>query len=217
MLREGRFGKHISTEVSFMTSDVRHRGPDHYLFDRALSGSGFFNWLGCHALDLLMYLLPQPIVGVTARCGVFGATPVDVEDGGVAILDLADGSLATFLGGYWLPRWAGEFRWCTRGSERWVHWEPTREGTSGVLLIHGPQPQWIAMEEEFITPPDDTPGYGGQQGIQLLRDWIDAIRSGGRDCRNTPETALAALELIDTIHESSQQQRRIECHLGGVG
>ncbi len=214
MVAEGRFGRHISTEVTFVTSDVRYRGADHYLFDAAVSGGGFFNWLGCHVLDLLLDILQQPVVGVTARCGVFGATPVDVEDGGVAILDLADGSLATVLGGYWIPRWEGEFHWCTRGNERWVQWEPSRPGTDGVLQIHGPKPQWIAMEDEFIIPQSPCLGYGGGRGQRLVQDWLEAIRTGGRHCRNTPESGTHVLALIDAIYQSSREQRRIACDIG---
>jgi predicted dehydrogenase len=215
MVADGRFGRLISTEITFVTSDVRRRNPEHYLFDDKVSGAGFFNWLACHSLDLLLYVLGQPVVGVTSRVGVFGGTDVPVEDGGAAIFDLADGSIATFVGGYWIPRWAGESRWTIRGSERWVHWDPTRAGTSGVLEIHGPMPQWIAMEETFEAAPDSTPGYGGARGLALLRDWIDAANSGGRDCRNTPETVLATLELIDSVYSASQQQRRITCEIGG--
>src|SRR5438034_148634 len=82
-------------------SDVARRAADHYLFDPAASGSGFFSWLACHWLDTLLYVTGQSIVGVTARTGVFGAVETKVEDGGVAILDLANGGIATFLGGYW--------------------------------------------------------------------------------------------------------------------
>lgn len=214
MVADGQFGKLISTEITFVTSDVQRRDPEHYLFDPQASGAGFFNWLGCHQLDLLLYLLQQPVIGVTARVGVFGAVATEVEDGGVALLDLADGSLATFVGGYWLPRWTGESRWCIRGSERWVHWDPARGGTSGVLEVHGPMPQWFAMEEVFTTPADTSPGYGGSRGRALVRDWLEAARAGGRDCRNSPDTALATLEVIDTIYRASREERRIACRIG---
>jgi predicted dehydrogenase len=215
MVHDGRFGRHISTEIRFVTSDVKRRDPGHYLFDPAVSQAGFFNWLACHSLDLLLYILQQPVIGVTARVGVFGNTPVEVEDGGVALLDLAGGSLATFLGGYWMPRWAGESHWCLRGAERWVDWDPGRKGTSGVLEIHGPMPQWIAMEETFSTPADTSPGYGGARGQALVRDWLDAARAGRTDCRNTPESVLATLDLIDTIYRASNEQRRIACRIAG--
>lgn len=209
MAADGRFGQLISVEMSFVTSDVNRRGPKHYLFDPQTSGRGFFNWLACHWLDLLLYVTQDSIAGVTSRVGRFGKADVPVEDGGVAILDLAKGGLATFLGGYWLPRWTGESHWSLRGSERWVHWDPTRPGTGGVLTIHGPQQQFHAMEETFTIPPDKTPGYGGLRCVELLRDWIASARTG-RPCRNTPDSFVAALELLDAIYEASESQRRIE-------
>src|SRR4029077_4447428 len=106
-----------------------------------------------------LYLTGDSVVGVTARVGTFGRVDVPVDDGGVAILDLAGGGLATFLGGYWLARAIGGSHWSLRGGERWVHWHPTQPGTGGVLEIHGPQPQFQAMDETFTLPPDATPGY----------------------------------------------------------
>lgn len=214
MIADGRFGKLISVEMTYVTSDVRRRGPDHYLFDPQTSGRGFFNWLACHWLDLLLFITQQTVTGVTARIGTFGNVETGVEDGGAAILDLAGGGIATFVGGYWLPRWAGESHWTLRGSERWVHWHPSRPGTGGVLEIHGPQPQFMAMEETFTLPPDSTPGYGGQRMLRLLRDWIADARTGSRQCRNTARHAKATLELLDAIYEASSEGRRIECSIG---
>ena len=213
MVRQGRFGKLISIEMTFVTSDVNCRGPDHYLFRRDVSGGGYFNWLACHFLDLLLYVTGQAVVAVTARTGVFGSAPVEVEDGGVAILDLEGGGIATLLGGYWLPRWAGETHWCIRGSQRWVHWNADRPGTGGVLEIHGPKPQWHAMEETFTVPEDLTRGYGGRNGVALVNDWLTAIREGSRTCRNTPDSMLKALQLLDTIDQASKEGRRIECRI----
>jgi predicted dehydrogenase len=214
MVADGRFGKLISIEMLYVTSNVARRGPEHYLFDRATSGGGFFNWLACHWLDLLLYITGQSVVAVTARIGTFGATPTDVEDGGTAILELDGGGIATFTGGYWLPRWAGETRLTFRGRDRWVHWDTSRAGTGGVLDIHGPQPQFDAMNETFIQPEDKTPGYGGARAVATLTDWIESARQGGQSCRNTPESMLATLSLIDTIYESSRAGRRVECRVG---
>jgi predicted dehydrogenase len=214
MVADGRFGKLISVEMSFLTSNVARRDPQHYLFDPVLSAGGFFNWLACHWLDLLLYVTGESVTAVTARVGVFGATPVEVDDGGTAILELSGGGLATMIGGYWLPRWSGESRWSIRGRDRWVHWDPNRPGTGGVLEIHGPQPQWDAMDEMFTLPADNTPGYGGRRAMDLLRDWLHASRNCGAACRNTAESTVAVLELLDAIYQSSREGRRIECRIG---
>jgi len=209
MVADGRFGKIISVEMTWATSNVDRRGPEHYLFNKAQSGGGFFNWLACHHLDLLQYVTQDTIVGVSARVGTFGKTPSTVEDGGSAILDLAGGGLATFTGGYWHPRWMNDVRWTIRGTERWVHWEPGRAGTGGVLEIHGPQPQFMAMEEVFELPPDETTGYGGKAMVALLKDWIRAVREGD-ECRNTPESTVNVLKTIDSIYEANESGRRVE-------
>lgn len=223
MLAEERFGKLIHIDMRYVTSDIRRRGPEHYLFDKQVSGSGFLNWLGCHHLDLLLYLTGRRVVGVTARLGTFGVTPAPVDDGGTVIFDLEGGALATFTGGYWFPRWAGETTWSIRGSERWVDWKMAHPGTSGRLEIHGPQPQWHAMEETFQVAADPTPGYGGVRGVDVVGDWLSAIEerravSGSstapRACRNTPESTVATLELLDAAYESSRLGRRIECSIG---
>jgi predicted dehydrogenase len=214
MVADGRFGKLISVEMTYVTSDVKRRGPDHYLFDPQVSGRGYFNWLACHWLDLLLFATQQQVTAVTARVGTFGKVDTGLEDGGAAILDLSGGGIATFVGGYWLPRWAGESHWILRGSERWVHWHPSRAGTGGVLEIHGPQPQFMAMEETFTQPVDPTPGYGGQRMLRLLRDWVADARTGSCQSRNTPRGTLATLQLLDTIYEASAHGRRIPCAIG---
>jgi len=213
MAEQGAFGKIISVEMTFVTSDVVRRGADHYLFDPQASGSGFFSWLACHWIDTLFYVTGQTVVGVTARTGVFGEVPTNVEEGGVAILDLASGGIATFLGGYWHPRWVGESRWAIRGSQRWLHWDAAPKGAAGLLQIHGPQPQWFALEESFAVPEDKTPGYGGKKGFLLVQDWLDCIKSGRRDNRNPIRPTIATLEVLDLIHQSSREGRRIECRI----
>ncbi|WP_254510508.1 Gfo/Idh/MocA family protein [Anatilimnocola floriformis] len=213
MIRDGRFGKLISIEMTFVTSDIARRGAGHYLFDPEFSGGGFFSWLACHQLDLLFYLTGQAVVGVTARTGQFGAHEIAVDDGGVAILDL-EGGLATFTGGYWFPRWTSENRLTIRGSERWLQWDPTRQGTGGLLEIHGPMPQWHAMEETFALPVDETPGYGGKKGLALVRDWLACMQNPGQRCRSTGESMQNTLQLIDTIYQASREGRRIECRIG---
>jgi predicted dehydrogenase len=213
MVRDGRFGKLISVEMSWTTIDVSRRGRDHYLFDREASGAGFFNWLACHWIDLLMDITGEPITGVMARIGTFGGSATDVEDGGAVIFDLAGGALATFVGGYWVPRWTSECRWTIRGSERWVHWDPLAAGGGSLLTIHGPQPQFQPMDETFSIPPDPVAGYGGSRSVSLVRDWIAAARGDANSCRNSPESLLAALEVIDRIYESSASGRRVECRI----
>jgi UDP-N-acetylglucosamine 3-dehydrogenase len=125
MVEQNQFGKLISFEVTTVTTDVRLRNPSHFLFDpvqnnMAEGSGGYFSWLGCHTIDMIYYILGQKIIGVTAVVGRFGGQETAVEDGGTAILELANGMLVTMIGGYWIPKRAGEGGWTVRGTERWV-------------------------------------------------------------------------------------------------
>ncbi|MSR32835.1 MAG: Gfo/Idh/MocA family oxidoreductase [Gemmataceae bacterium] len=208
MISEQRFGKLISVDMHWVTSDVNRRGPGHYLFDPQVSGRGFFNWLACHWIDLLPFVTGRKVEEVTARVGNFGETSTAVEDGGTAIFHLEGGAQAVFHGGYWLPRWAGESGWSLFGSSRWVHWRPMAPLTGGVLDIHGPQQQFQATEEMFILPKDLVSGYGGSKTLGLLRDWIAQAR-GGPPCRNTPQSVLDTLTLLDAIYQSSSEKKTV--------
>lgn len=216
MIQDGRFGKLIAIQMTQYTSDIRRRGPDHYLFDQAISGHGFFNWLGCHWLDLIPYLTGQEIVSVQARVGNYGVTPCAVEDGGTIILELASGTLVTLTGGYWLPRWAGVLQHTFLGSERWVQWEPNFPQSGGRLVIHGPQPQFQAMEEAFVQPHDPMPGYCGARGLAMWQDWIAMARGEIPSCRNTVESTLATLAVLDAVYQASATGNRVPVPLPGL-
>lgn len=84
-----------------------------------------------------------------------------------------------------------------------------RAGTGGRFRIHGPQPQFHTMEETFDLPPDRTPGYGGAKGAAAVRDWLAACRGEVPACRNTVDSALATLRVIDAAYRSSDEGRRV--------
>lgn len=65
------------------------------------------------------------------------------------------------------------------------------------------------MEETFALPPDNTPGYSGCRSRELIRDWIAVTRGERTECRNTPASALATLELMDAMYRASAEGRRV--------
>jgi predicted dehydrogenase len=57
--------------------------------------------------------------------------------------------------------------------------------------------------------------------VATITDWIEAARNGARRgspdpaaCRNTPQSTLATLAVIDAIYQASREGRRIECRIG---
>ena len=93
---------------------------------------------------------------------------------------------------------------------------PPRLGVRVQIRHHGrrpggPQPQFHAMEETFDLPPDTTPGYGGEKGTATIRDWVAMARGETPACRNTIDSTLTTLRLLDAVYASSEGGRRVEC------
>ena len=66
------------------------------------------------------------------------------------------------------------------------------------------------MEEGYDAPVDSTPGYGKGPGVALLKDWLAMIRGEVAACRNTTESMLATVKIVDTILQASAEGRRID-------
>lgn len=205
MAEEGRFGRLSAINIGFVTSCVQRRDPAHYLFDPAVSGGGFFHWLGCHMIDLLPYITGQTIRSVFAQLGNVGRTPIAVEDGGSVLMRLSDDTIVSLTGGYWLPRPAGMASWSIFGTQRSVHWDLMPKVGRGHLHIQGPQPHWESLDEDYVIPEDKTPGYGGWMGRQAVEDWLRQIRDPSRPCRSSARSVLSTLEVLDAIATSARE------------
>ena len=150
----------------------------------------------------MSYVTSQTVTGVTARVGNFGGTPIDMEDGGSAILDLSGGGLATFTGGYWHPRWLNDIQWNLRGTQRWVHWDPSRTPPAAYWKSTDPNRNswpWRKLSSYLRRHTRIRRQGDGRPVARLGR----CAHEGG-DCRNTPESMVAVLETIDRIYESSR-------------
>ena len=92
------------------------------------------------------------------------------------------------------------------------------KGTGGVLEIHGPQPQWHAMEDAYTSPEDTKPGYGGDKGYLLVQDWLDCIRTGRRDNRNgvQPHGGDAATDRRDLSEQPRGAADRVPHRRGEI-
>ena len=64
------------------------------------------------------------------------------------------------------------------------------------------------MNDTYDSPIDSAPGYGGSRGMDLIRDWLQSMRTG-ESCRNTPESLMTTLRWMDAVYESSDNGRRV--------
>ena len=205
MVKEGVFGDVWSWEARYWTSTVKSRGPQHDLFSRDASGGGIFNWLGCHAMDLMLYLVDQPVTAVTAKVGNVSGEDITVEDGGVAIFQFRSGAIGSLRCGYHLAAGGNQVGYGLFGSLGHAQWNPLE---SALRYYSRAEPMKAAPERTVRYEMPQVRGYAGQMGQNLLTDWVAAIREGG-NTRNNVRTAMAVHKLLDAIYQSSAEGREV--------
>lgn len=188
------------------------RQPD-FLYTRGDARGGILQWLGCHYLDLLEWLLDDPIVRVNARTSR-GVAAVDTEDGALVSLETASGAHGSLGLGYYFAD------------------GPEDRGDTAV----GPSPEPLAiygMDGAAVVAPDgetlrlgadtaawagaptrtlsfDTPevaGYGGQAGLDYFRAFCELCAGGESDLVATIEDELRVLRILDAAYESAETDR----------
>jgi predicted dehydrogenase len=199
----GLLGKPYSIEFRFLTSSVKRRNPQHWMFDPALSGGGILNWLGCHWFDLMRYITGSEIAKVAAiEANVSGDAPA-VEDAATVSLQFTNGMIGSLHAGYFTPG-DGETRIGMRGSSGWAKWDVAAHRCE----IKSTHPAWTSAPVwTFDLPPAPYPGYG-PDGLALIKAFAAAIRGEG-ETRYSIDDMIKALQIIEAAHESSQTGRTI--------
>jgi len=201
---EGVLGQLWSCEARMVTTTVKVRGPEHWLFRDALSGGGILNWLGVHWLDLLRYLVGE-IEAVTALTANVGGEDMDVEDVASVALRFANGAVGSLYAGYLIPGGLPEGYDTTlilRGSSGWAAFDPAADDK--VLHLRSTHPAWQSAPARTIRYHlPQVAAYGGQHGIHHLRDFLAAIVEDREPLVNGQE-ALRTLEVVEAIHEAAR-------------
>ena len=196
-LDAGLLGRLSSIEVRFITSSVTRRGPGNWPFQRALSGGGILNWLGCHWIDQMRALSGAEITQVAAIEANVGGHAIDVEDMAAVALRFDNGMVGSLHTGY-LTAGDSELFIGLRGSDGWIRWDVDQES----LVIKSAHPSWAtAPQRSFAMPLARVPGYGAE-GLALMRRFCDAIRGVGTSGYRI-EDAIATLRVIEAAHHAA--------------
>ena len=215
LIGQGLLGPLMAVEGRMVTSQVRLRNPQHWLFDREKAGGGILSWLGCHFLDLLRYLLQDEVAEVMAMLGTLNGEPITVEDTAMVTLRWRSGALGTFHAGYHLPRStpgymgpAYDTHLAAKGRLGNFMWQPTR--AEHVLHVESVAPAWVgAPEREFQFEVEKNDAYGGRPGLEFFRQFLHAAETGERPLASGDD-ALALLRLLEAIYESHETGRRVQ-------
>jgi predicted dehydrogenase len=199
-----------------ITTAVRFRKPEHWLFNKERAGGGMLTWLGCHYIDLMRYMTGDEIVSVQAEIATRSGESIDVEDVAVMSLRLKSGAIASMHVGYMLALSGSGYHNPSgydtyigiNGQQGRVHW--SAPGSPSELKAESAHPAWAGAPQwsaQYVA--GQSPAYGGKAGEAFIRDFIEASHEG-RPAWTTGEDALMVARVIDAAYESSRTGRRMD-------
>lgn len=207
LLREGAFGDLLAVEARMVTSQVRYRNPEHWLFNPA-TGGGILSWLGIHWLDLLYFLLGKRVARVTALAGSRNPERVKVEDAAMLALEYEDGTLGTLHAGYLLPGSQSGYsgaaydnHFALRGYDGWASWPVTTTPHIYTLFSVAAGHETPGQQERRFELPASK-AYGGSYGLRFVREFVEA----GRTHRSAPcpiEDLVHSLDVVEAALKAS--------------
>ena len=223
----GALGPLMSVEMRMITTAVRFRNPQHWLFSQEKAGGGMLSWLGCHYIDLLRYMTGDEIVAVQAEVATRSGEGIDVEDVAVLSLRLKSGAVASLHVGYMLALSGGGYH-NPAGYDTYigingrlgrVHWSapgsPSEINVESVHPAWAGAPQWSSKFQHGTSP-----AYGGKAGEAFIRSFVLAAQQGAEpapaanDLRMpTGEDALIVAKVVDAAYASSRSGQRVTLSL----
>jgi aryl-alcohol dehydrogenase-like predicted oxidoreductase len=203
----GEIGALLSMEVRFLTTQVRFRQPESWLFRRAQSGGGILLWLGCHCLDLLHHVAGDEITDVGALMATRSGEAIDVEDTVALTLRFRSGAIGTFHAGYALAFSGGGYvnmagydsYLAFNGREGRIVWPDL---TPRLQIESRPPAGASPARDEVFAMPAST-SYGGMVGDLFFRRFFAALRGAG-----APPTTLADAVRTARLVEAAEQSAR---------
>lgn len=203
---DGFFGSVRSLDARFIASSLSCRDTSHYLFDAAASRGGILQWLGIHWIDLLPWMLDDPIVRVSATTER-GAADVDIEDGAIVMLETASGAIGTLQTGYYLREGRYDTRVGIYGTAGTAEWDPIGRtfGFDGETTLDLEQVRgaWSTPRRQIVHEYDSADGYGGQWGMNYMKQFLDA-RTGEASVPADIRDAQTVLRVLDAAYESAE-------------
>jgi predicted dehydrogenase len=207
LAESGFFGNVRGFDLRFMASQLSTRNMDHYLFDATESRGGIVQWLGVHWLDLLPWILRDPIVRVNATMSA-GTPGVDVEDVATLQIETESGAIGTLQCGYVLREGRYDTAVNVYGEMGRSKWDPMGEtfGFDGetVLELDSSADGWGSTpHRQYVHEYEPTPGYGGRWGLDFFEQFLAACR-GDTTVPADLDNLLTVLRVLDAAYESAE-------------
>jgi predicted dehydrogenase len=212
-VEDGFFGQPFGFNAQFVASKPEFRDTGHYLFDREESRGGIVQWLGVHWIDLVPWILQDPIERVNAQMSSH-APSLDIEDSATIMLETRSGASGSLECGYYLRDGRYDTYLSAYGDEGHFCWDPT--GTTfgfddeTTLVLESTTEDWNSAPRRMTVyeyGPDR--GYGGTWGLNFARQFLEA-RNGTTSLPATLEDAHQVLRVLDAIYKSAEVNNWVE-------
>ena len=211
---EGFFGDVRAVDARFLASDLAHRDTSQFVYDASASRGGALQWLGVHWLDLLMWVLEEPIARVNARSTAPAADlEVDVEAGMALQFELAGGGTGTFQTGYYLDSAEKDTALDIYGSDGRALTSAWR-GDPVTLDLRSSADDWAGAPERtrsYDLAYDQFPAWGNL-ALDFFAEFFEAVDGDG-DAPADVDDALRVLRVLDAAYESAETGRWVETGL----
>lgn len=216
IVESGALGPLMSVEMRMITTAVRARNPQHWLFSQQKAGGGILSWLACHYIDLMRYMTQDEIVSVQAEVATRSGEDIDVEDVAVLSLRFASGAVGSLHAGYILALSGGGYH-NPAGYDTYVgingrlgriHWQSNSAPKD--IHVESIHPAWAgAPQRSSQYVHGQSPAYGGKSGEAFVRRFILSTQHD-IPAWASGEDALQVARIVDAAYESSRTGRRVD-------
>ena len=211
-VRDGFFGDVWTVDGRFNASQLSYRNTDHYIYDRETSRGGALQWIGPHWVDIIPWVLDDPITRVNAQ--FHDATSTDVEAGAVLQFETEGGTLGTYHTGYYLSDRGKDTHLGIYGTDAQaltpLHHDSLQHEPTVPLELTSEDPDWSAAPKrtiEFEPTYDRFPAWG-----DFVQDYFEAYFEGFEtgDVPATADDVVQLLRVLDAAYESGESDEWVE-------
>ncbi|MEE3372577.1 MAG: Gfo/Idh/MocA family oxidoreductase [Planctomycetota bacterium] len=193
LIQDDFLGKPYAATMDWVADQTRLQSPDYqasWLSFKNRAGGGKLIFHGIHYLDVISFLVDQPIRHISAMCANVGGQPIEVEDAAIVNFQTRQGMLGTLNTGYYLARGKqNQIRiWGARG---WLELQMLPERHMLWSSSHPDAPQGV----QEVTCPATPSLYES-----FFRDTIAFARGLGEPPITTAESAHA----LDAVFSAYQ-------------
>lgn len=208
-VRDGLLGELMAVELRWYTTQPKFRDPKHWLFNRAQSGGGIVQWLGCHLIDLAHHVTGEEITNAAGALATRSGEAIDVEDAAAIIMKFSGGAVGSLDCGFVLAQsGAGYYNRAGNdthvafiGTQGRVWWTPTESPC--VVHFESTQASWAhAPRRELQFELPESPAYGGVHGLAFVQAFMRATQGAGAPVA-TGEDALRVARITDLIYANA--------------